>query len=102
MSWSNLIPWIAQMLHPRQHSTGGPTVYGQQILPPVGQCWPTGRFWLYNQQFSDVRPTVAFQPIFMSVEFATGGSLVDQWHFLFKMAVNNNRIIFGNLVKIYS
>ena len=35
-------------------------------------------FWLYNQQFSTVGLTVAFQPIFMSVEFATDGPLVGQ------------------------
>ena len=59
--------------------------------------WPNGvwsadfGFWLCNQQFSDVGPMVAFQPIFMSVEFATGGPPVGQWHFLLKMVVSNNR-----------
>ena len=35
-----------------------------------------GGFWLYNQQFATVGPTVGFQPIFISVEFATDGPLV--------------------------
>ena len=37
---------------------------------------PTSGFWLYNQQFAIVGQMVTFQPIFMSVEFATGGPLV--------------------------
>ena len=47
--------------------------YGRLILLLLGHRWPTGGFWWYNQQFSTVGPTVAFQSIFMSVEFATGG-----------------------------
>ena len=33
--------------------------------------WPTSDFWLYNQHFTTIGPKVAFQPIFMSVEFAS-------------------------------
>ena len=54
--------------------------YGYQILPPLDHCWPTGGYWLHNQQFVTVRPTVAFQPIFrlhVSVKCATGGLTVD-------------------------
>ena len=40
--------------------------------------WPTGGFWLYNRQFFNVGPTVAFH------QWANGV-------FLFKMAMSNNR-----------
>ena len=44
--------------------------------PPVAHQWPTSGFWLYNQQFSTIGTTVAFQSIFMSVEIDTGGPIV--------------------------
>ena len=50
-----------------------PPAYGRQILPPVGQRWPTGGFWLYNWQFSNVGPTVAFHQWANSVFFQDGG-----------------------------
>ena len=62
-------PWFRN-----HHTVSRFCLYNQK--PPVGHRWSIGGFWLYNQQFSLVEPTVAFQPIFMSEEFATGGASV--------------------------
>ena len=50
-----------------------PPVAHRRMVGKFCHCWAMGGFWLYNKQFATVWPTVAFQPIFMSVELSNGG-----------------------------